>query len=652
MFAKISEFKKEDKPLRYVNERFEYFHHYWTLLFLTKIRGRHTNSQILLKPNYLFLEEEKLESHRSLFVKINKQLLYNYSNSKRKLNYLFIHHSYFSNNNLIIRKYTGLANKISYAKQAIVNVNNRFEKHSPSVRSGIRSAFQNLESQLFRRYPYERRLATQLHKVLSINKPLNDRVKVDIKFLVNAFIVELYQYGYSEDYIGRVPDTISFRDGGKDFPYEKTILDFKSKDEYQQYVKEENKKMNLKAMLDGLVKLINNRKYKGYTIFKVNGVTLDKNRKLLGVEFYNPQTERKAKNRYEHSIDPELFVIDSSDSSSAVAVPSTCNALIDTEFLSPYDINGYQVLRAAYRKAETSSLLLGSILNKFADTTFGKISITLQRDKCLSLFDSNRIPSFNGEIFKPLDSSNAIEFLDDKNRKWAEDEIDFFNTQTNKRVLALIRQQKISENISTEFSFKDLWTAWEGLFEDENKKEELKRVCKHAVRIYLSTNFLPKVKHFLYRNLYADEFKIFFTEPSKFYLLEKSDIQSLGLHVPEVGTITVQDFKRKYKDVLSTIDFPLLQEIIDRVDTFVKTPKDYYQDVDEWLDRTIDEIYAERNLEVHNNEETSLSRFKLQAAFLDISAITVNELIRNTNAKNRNDIRKILKKLENKTNKI
>ena len=616
MFAKVSEFKKEDKPLRYVNERFEYFYHYWTLLFLTKIGGRNTSSQILLKPNYLFLEEERLESHRSLCIKINKQLDYNYSESRKNLEYLFIKHPYFLESNIVLRRYSNIARKASCFRKEVANAANKdFKNSCPQVKSRIRTAFQNLESQLFRRYPYERRLATQLHKVLSINKPLDDQAKADIKFLVNAFVVELYQYGYSEDYIGRVPDTISFRDGGKDFPYEKTILDFKSKDEYQQYVKEENKKMNLGAMLDGLLKLINNRKYKGYTIFKVSGVTLDKNRKLLGVEFYNPQTERRAKNRYEHSIDPELFVKDSSDSSTTMPGSSTCNAIVDTEFLSPYDINGSQVLRAAYRKAETSALLLGSILNKYADTTPGKFYITLQRDKCISLFDSNRIPSFNSEIFKPLDSSNAIKFLDDKNRKWAEDEIDFFNTQTNKRVLALIRQQKILENISTEFSFKDLWTAWEGLFEDGNKREELKRVCKHAVRIYLSTNFLPKVKHFLYRNLYADEFKIFFTEPSKFYLLEKSDIQSLGLHVPEGGAITVQDFKRKYKDVLSTIDFPLLQEIIDRVGTFVKTPKDYYQDVDKWLDRTIDEVCAERNLEVHNNEETSLAASNYKQLF-------------------------------------
>lgn len=383
--------------------------------------------------------------------------------------------------------------------------------------------------------------------------------------------------------------------------------------------------MNLGAMLDGLVNLTKKHKYKGYTIFKVNGVTLDKNRELLGVEFYNPQTERKAKNRYKHSVDPELFVIDSSDSSAAVAKPSTCNAIVDTEFLSPYDMNGYQVLRVAYQRAETSALLLGSTLNKYTDTTHGKISITLQRGKCISLFNSNKIPSFKSEIFKSSNISSTVKFLDDKNEKWAEDELDFYNIQTNKRVLALIRQQKVLENITTEFSFKDLWTAWEGLFVDENKKKELKSVCKHAVRIYLSTSFLPKVKHFLYRNLYADEFGIFFIEPSEYYLLEESDIQSLGLHVPKVGIITVKEFKRKYKNVLSIVDFPLLQEIVDRVDTFVRTPKNYYQDVDNWIERILDEVYAERNLEAHNNEETDLSRFKLQAAFLDISAINANQ---------------------------
>ena len=64
MFARVSEFKRGGKELRYVNERFEYFHHYWTLLFLTKT-GK--DSRLLLKPDYLFIEEERLESHSNIY---------------------------------------------------------------------------------------------------------------------------------------------------------------------------------------------------------------------------------------------------------------------------------------------------------------------------------------------------------------------------------------------------------------------------------------------------------------------------------------------------------------------------------------------------------------------------------------------------------
>lgn len=101
MFAKVS-FKRNGEEFKHINERFEYFHHYWTLLFLTKV-GR--SSRLLLNPNYLFIEEDRLESHRSLFVKINKQLTYNYPNARDKLEYLFVQHPYFSVGNILIRKY-------------------------------------------------------------------------------------------------------------------------------------------------------------------------------------------------------------------------------------------------------------------------------------------------------------------------------------------------------------------------------------------------------------------------------------------------------------------------------------------------------------------------------------------------------------------
>lgn len=102
---------------------------------------------------------------------------------------------------------------------------------------------------------------------------------------------------------------------------------------------------------------------------------------------------------------------------------------------------------------------------------------------------------------------------------------------------------------------------------------------------------------------------------------------------------------------MNYLDFSLLREIIETVDTFVKNPEQYYERVYTWIEQIIDEVYAERNLEVHNNEETDLSRFKLQAAFLEISAIAVNEIIRNLNTRNKNCLQEVLTKIKNKANK-
>ena len=280
MFAKIS-FNREGNKLLHINERFEYFHHYWTLFFLTKIGE---DSKLLLKPNYLFVEEDRLESHRSLFIKINKQLTYNYPQSEDKLEHLFTQHPYFSTNNILVREYLGLRGKITCINQELSAASGGdFKNSRPQVKQRICNAFKHLETQLFHRYPYEKRLATQLRSILSSNKPLDNRAKTDIRFLANAFIVELYQYGYSIKYIERIPDIISLRDHLEDFPYDKTPRDFgDDNDAYRQYTEGENRKMNLKTMLNSLLKLVNRQKHNGYVIFKVDGINIERSIELQG----------------------------------------------------------------------------------------------------------------------------------------------------------------------------------------------------------------------------------------------------------------------------------------------------------------------------------------------------------------------------------
>ena len=539
MFAKIL-FKNGNKEAKHISERFEYFHHYWTLLFLTKT-GK--GSQLLLKPNYLFIEEDRIESHRSLFVKINKQLTYNYPKAEDKLEHLFVQHPYFSVGNILIRKYPVLVRNVNCVNQEISSVASNSNFRTPQVKKRIHDAFRELEKQLLLRYPYEKRLATQLYKTLSLNKHLDKEAKDDIKFLVNAFIVELYQYGYSKDYIERIPNIISRRDHLEDFPYDKTPRDFESDNAYNGYVEGEKSKMNLEVMLSGLSKLVNGRKYKGYMVFKVNGINIEQSIKLQGVEFYNPQEERKAKDYYD-SMDPELFMVKTSpEESGTSSKPSTCNAIVSTSILSPSNRSGPQILREAYRQVEAFSLLLSNLLNRYTDTTFGTVSVNPQRKKCILFFESNGIPVFTPrEIFGKADNSHIVEFQYEQNRAWLREEVNFFNStdldsKAGKRVIALLSQQKMLENEAVAFNFKDLWTAWEGMFEGEGKKEKFIGVSINAVRIYLSTNFLPRIKHMLYRSLRLDNF-LRFDCPSGYYLEEKS-VELLGLDIPGVRQISL-----------------------------------------------------------------------------------------------------------------
>lgn len=361
MFARITEFQKDGQKLQYVNERFEYFHHYWTLFFLHKRKEKSESrrARILLTPDYLFLEKVKLESHRSLFVKINKQLNHNYPKAKDKLRHLFIDHPYFSaTENILIRSNPGLVTKVANIKQVLsTTTGSDFKNEQPQKKQQIIESFELLESQLLRRYPYEKRLSNQLYKVLSRNKPLTYQDKEDIKFLVNAFIVEFYYYGYSEDYIEKVPDIITLRNHIEYFPFEKKRYDFNSRNDFEQYVWEEDQRMTTKMRVSALSKLLNARKYTGYVIFKIEGVSIEESIQLQGVEFYNPQIEQKVSKREYSSDEPELFIQEkASDESNPDKAnqASTCNAIVEVSFLSPDKLNGFQTIMEAYREVESS----------------------------------------------------------------------------------------------------------------------------------------------------------------------------------------------------------------------------------------------------------------------------------------------------------
>jgi len=64
MFRKTPKFFNNGVPQPFIDDRFQYFHHYWET---TKARD-----------NDIFLDTVRFESHRSLLTKIEHQLKYNF----------------------------------------------------------------------------------------------------------------------------------------------------------------------------------------------------------------------------------------------------------------------------------------------------------------------------------------------------------------------------------------------------------------------------------------------------------------------------------------------------------------------------------------------------------------------------------------------
>ena len=102
MFVKYHGFNRNGIPQIHVDERFEYFLHYWRTLDFNR--------------EFIFSGDIKFESHLSLISKIKNQLYYNYQQSQTNFNYLFLNHSYFKTHNLFLQ-YSKIDSIVSEVKE-------------------------------------------------------------------------------------------------------------------------------------------------------------------------------------------------------------------------------------------------------------------------------------------------------------------------------------------------------------------------------------------------------------------------------------------------------------------------------------------------------------------------------------------------------
>lgn len=637
MFARINNFKKNGEVLVHVNRRFEYFHHYWHLLTYNFKDNEYYN----FSPNYLFFEDTRFESHRSLFKKINLQLQNDEWSFVKNNSLLFLTHPAFRSDNIVIRSKDNLVNKVT-SLFPLIRTLTKNNCNNNITRGPIIQDFKKLENQLFHRYPYEKRLVKLLSNIMTNNKPITQKDKEDIRFLVNAFIVELFDYGYKEKFIARVPDIILLRSNLDDPLFDKKRSDFNERKDYDEYVQQEMKSMTSTTIIEGLERLLNISKNKGYAIFKVDGINITKQYNIFDVEFYNPSLNTKVQASSEMFKNLEFF-----QEKNDKGINSLCNAICKVEFILPEDKMGNQIVANVHKKAKAAASVLSNILNKYSDKTLGNHDASPRIDKFFLVHEDFSPASVS---YKRANFFSKTQFLSETYEDYAEKELEFYNIPTYNSKLGhslidLIHQQKELENKPENFSFKNLWIAWEGLA----KKERIKSLAKASFRIFLNGAFIPKTKFLLQNNLH--NWNSLFSL-NDYYLLNEQQIESIGLKIDPLSKITAKGFQKRYKDILNYIDCEMLNDVLCAIDLFKLQKAQYFVKVDDWISRTIDEVYLERNLEVHDNIETEFSKFKLKGDFIAISNITINQIINNYNSRNKDDIQKLQQKIEEKAARI
>jgi hypothetical protein len=613
MFKNIKGFTVESFPQQYVDERFQYFQHYWSIV-------RQSN-------RHIFFDEVWFESHRSIITKIENQFQHTPKKQSYKwFQHFFLKHPFFNKANIIARKLSILiySNKIHKCIDPTGSTSNSQKENNYVLHfDKIKVYIQKIKFKLLEKQDYNEVLANLLTNILSDNQPLSEKTKADIRFLVNAFIVELYTYGYSLEYIEKIPDIIIFRGANYEFPYEKTLEDFDDDiEKYKAYKIQEQQNHTLEKCFLGLVNLIN-RPYKdGYYIFKVENILLQNpNPIVIGdVTFYNPNkismlnlsTANEAwKTRL---VEAELFYSPMQGEENDVTKRSSCNAIIKAKIKTHENIESPVELHHAYNTILKSVEILHSILKNYISVE-GMPLIHFHRH--IKLHENKKIANYSLGIFNKGIMKIDIDVSEDMAEIMSY--MKFINSINNENkelgsklfhIISTLSKLKINDYA---FNFKDIWIAWEALL----KKDEMISLAKELYLGRYKENYIFNILNFL--NLKLSTHNMYFSP--KYWTLNNKELEKFGLFFKKY---TIQKnhklkFLKKYQSLNSIVPIEIVKEIISRVDEFTNYEPAFYQKLSNWIENTINEVYIERNHEVHKNLKNDLSTVKLKEDFLRIS---------------------------------
>lgn len=632
-FAKLSYFDKENNsPAEHINRRLEYFHHYWNFLF-QKNTG------------FLLLSQERFESHRSLLAKTILQIEENPCNCYDSVKFMFAH-PYF-NDNIILREDEKCSKTIKSLKSEFC------KKNKAWIHDNTQKVTEDIDKiqKLVLKDEYERTLIDLLIRVLNENKRITAIVKKDIQFLVNATIVELFHYGYTRNYILKIPDIILFPIWNKfEFPFHKTCLDFKTSEEYKKYQEEEAKNIHLNQQIACLLNLLKPQKLLGSYVFKIDNIDFQEDNPLTiwGVTFYNPDKIKKIvfsgigemKKKVEYD---ELFLDYFDPKRNNLNLKSTCNAIVEVEYRPLYWNEPDNSLFNALKKVENAL----HVFNRLKQSYNGNSS------------PSCRI-NYSEYILAGSDYIYSRQFHDSFYQKPFK--LEPYQTNTFKENLIWIN--KLNPNIEFQnklaniyayhcksftdpfaFNFKDYWTVCsEAIY--PNKLFKFKDLCKDCLKYMIRRNLFLDAKCFLNSSFTKGWLETF----ANYFIIEEEKMKMFGLHIPSKGKFSASKFEKEYNQLKQFDNIEFLKDIIEELDSYKNKEVEYFARVDNWIENTVEEVYRERNLEVHNNIQTDFSLISLKDDFLFIVNNVFMSLVWNCDD-NTNSIDEVLERIREKGSK-
>lgn len=599
-FAKFSYFDKgNDSPVTHINNRLEYFHHYWNFLFQQNV-------------GFLLLTRERFESHRSILAKTILQVEENPKYCYEAVKFMF-DHPYF-NENIILREDEKWSTTIRSLRSEFC------KKGKDDIKKNTIQLARDLEKiqLLVSKGEYEKTIIDLLIKVLNEDKRITRTTKKDIQFLVNATIVELFHFGYSRDYIREIPDIILFpNENTAKFPFDKTEIDFTTREEFRKYQKQEAENICLHQQITCLLNLLKPQKLKGSYVFKIDNIDFQEEIPVViwDVTFYNPDKVKKIvyngtgemKQEVENY---ELFLDESNSSENQLVSKSICNAIVEVEYRPLYwdspDISLFHALKKVENALHVFNLLKQNYNGdsspacrvNYSEYVLAGSDYIYPRKFQSSFYQK----SFNLEQYQRSTFKDNLLWINKLNSN-----IDFQN-----KLINIYAYHCKAKTDSFAFNFKDYWTVCcEAIY--PNCRSEFKRLCKDCFKYMIENNLFLDAKCFLNSSLTKS-----ILEKHGNYSIEEEKMKELDLYIPSKRKFNANRLKAVYPKLTEVVKFEFLNDIIEELDLY-KNSKDRYLDkVYQWIEDTIEEVYRERNLEVHNNIQTDFSLISLKNDFLFI----------------------------------